>query len=106
MALYLAEGSATKVLEEEYLRQSLHKVFGQLGKRTRVLAIPPDFTRVHSRAGELTCITDDYYGRSLVDILPALGTHAPMSEDQLSIMYTGIPKKKFREHRRRKDLKT
>ena len=106
MALYLAEGSATKVLEEEYLRQSLHKVFGQLGKRTRVLAIPPDFTRVHSRAGELTCITDDYYGRSLVDILPALGTHAPMSEDQLSIMYPGIPKKKFREHRWRKDVIT
>ena len=79
MALYLAEGSATKVLVEEYLRPSLHKVFGQLGNRTRVLAIPPDFTRVHSRAGELTCITDDYYCRSLDEILPSLGTHAPMS---------------------------
>ena len=106
MTLYLAEGSTTKTLDENYLKQSLNEVFEQLGKRTRVLAIPPDFTRFHSRAGELTCITDDYFGPNLVDILPALGTHAPMSQDQLSKMYPGIPERKFREHRWRKDVIT
>ena len=106
MTLYLAEGSTTKTLDDKYLKQSLNEVFEQLGKRTRVLAIPPDFTRFHSRAGELTCITDDYFGPNLVDILPALGTHAPMSKDQLSKMYPGIPERKFREHRWRRDVIT
>ena len=106
MTLYLAEGSTTKTLDDKYLKQSLNEVFEKLGKRTRVLAIPPDFTRFHSRAGELTCITDDYFGPNLVDILPALGTHAPMSKDQLSKMYPGIPERKFREHRWRRDVIT
>ena len=59
----------------------------------KVLIIPPDFTRYHSNAGLITQI----YYRLLtqrgikVDILPALGTHAPVSRSQWENMYAGIP---------------
>ena len=52
-------------------------------KLNNVLIIPPDFTRFHSNAG---FITNTYY-RILaeagvnVDILPALGTHEPVSKE-------------------------
>ncbi|MAI41026.1 MAG: lactate racemase domain-containing protein [Candidatus Azotimanducaceae bacterium] len=106
MTLYFAEGSKTTAFDKAYLSDALNDVFGRLGKRNRVIAIPPDFTRLHSRAGELTCIANEYFKEHLVDILPALGTHAPMSENQLSIMYPEIPKAKFREHRWREDVVT
>ena len=35
-------------------RGSLFRALDALGPRRKVLAIPPDFTRFHSRAGELT----------------------------------------------------
>ncbi|MBR0139558.1 MAG: DUF2088 domain-containing protein [Firmicutes bacterium] len=58
-----------------------------------VLIIPPDFSRFHSNAGYIT----RFYYRYLtergvsVDVLPALGTHVPVSEEQWNIMYEGIP---------------
>lgn len=58
-----------------------------------VLLIPPDFTRFHSNAG---LITNIYYHTLLdmgcaVDILPALGTHAPVTEEQAAAMFGDIP---------------
>ena len=104
MTLQFAKGSESTVLDEDDTRRALNDVYDSLGKRDRVIVVPPDFTRLHSRAGELTCMTNDYYEDSLVDILPALGTHAPMSTDQLDAMYPGIPASKFREHRWREDV--
>ena len=47
----------------------------------KVLLLPPDFTRMHSGAGKITAM---YYellkDTCQVDIMPALGTHDPMSE--------------------------
>lgn len=47
----------------------------------KVLLLPPDFTRMHSGAGKITAI---YYemlkDTCQVDIMPALGTHDPMTE--------------------------
>ncbi|MCR5096464.1 MAG: lactate racemase domain-containing protein [Erysipelotrichaceae bacterium] len=65
-----------------------------------VLIIPPDITRFHSKAG---FITNCYYHLLRekgvhVDILPALGTHAPMSEAELDKMFGDIPKELFMVH--------
>ena len=71
-----------------------------------VLIVPPDFTRYHSNAG---FITNVYYhllddkGVS-VDILPALGTHAAMSDDELVKMYGDIPLDRFIVHNWRQDV--
>ena len=71
----------------------------------RVLLIPPDFTRYHSGAGYLTCCCYDLLkDRAEVDILPALGTHAPMTAQELDAMYPGIPHDRFLVHRWREDV--
>ena len=46
------------------------------------------------------------YKENLKDILPALGTHSPMTDKQLSEMYKGVPKELFRVHDWRKDVVT
>jgi nickel-dependent lactate racemase len=98
MALYLALGAPDVVLSDQQLRDGLRAALDALGVRRRVLAIPPDITRFHSRAGDLTRWASEYYGRQLNDILPALGTHAPMTAGEISRMYPGVPHELFRVH--------
>jgi nickel-dependent lactate racemase len=77
-----------------------------LGQRNKILALPPDFTRFHSFAGVLTEMTWEYYKERLTDILPALGTHVPMSDEQISKMFGKVPKNLFRPHDWRNDIVT
>jgi len=106
MTLFHGEGSAGTSISADEMRTALYQVFQTLGARNKVLAVPPDFTRLHSRAGALTSMTYEYYQDKLVDIMPALGTHVPMSAWQLDKMFEGIPHKLFREHRWRDDVLT
>jgi nickel-dependent lactate racemase len=103
MELY-ANGSDLHSLTAADLRASLAEALGRLGPRRRVLIIPPDITRFHSRAGELTCMAYDFFGDSVTDILPALGTHRPMTEAELDRMFPGIPHSLFRVHDWRNDV--
>ncbi len=105
MLLY-ARGSERDALNENDLRQGLAEAFKKLGDRKKVLAIPPDQTRFHSHAGILTKLAWEYYGEKLTDILPALGTHAPMNEQQLKNMFGNTPLNLFRIHDWRKDVVT
>ncbi|MEZ6109649.1 MAG: D-mannonate epimerase [Pirellulaceae bacterium] len=106
MSLFFAEGSPTTQLTVDQVREALHGVYRQLGARERVIALPPDFTRYNSQAGLLTCLTYDYYGDRLVDVMPALGTHVPMPDWQLEKMFPGLPKSLVRPHRWREDVVT
>jgi len=105
MLLY-AKGSADTVINSEELKKILFETFSKLGKKNKVLAIPPDFTRYHSRAGEITELSYEYYQEKMTDILPALGTHYPMTQTEISKMFGKIPLGLFREHRWKEDLKT
>ena len=69
-----------------------------------MLAVPPDYSRLHSRAGELIQCIYDYYGDRLRCVLPALGTHAPMAEAQVSRMFGRVPISLFRRHDWRRDI--
>ena len=106
MTTYFAQGTPDTEFSDDELRDALFDVFKQLGPRERVLALPPDFTRFNSRAGQLTCMTHDYFGQKLVDVMPALGTHVPMPDWQLEKMFPGVPKSLFRAHRWREDVVT
>ncbi len=106
MTLYLATGSATTNISDQQLRDSLRGVLDRLGPSRQVLALPPDFTRVHSRAGALTCMAYEFFGNRLTDVMPALGTHAPMSAQQLDRMFPGLPHGLIRPHRWREDVVT
>ena len=72
----------------------------------RVLLLPPDFTRLHSNAGPIT----RYYYEELVNrgaevfVMPALGTHVPVTPEQFAEMFEGIPYEKMLIHNWRTDV--
>ena len=72
----------------------------------KVLILPPDFTRFHSNAG---FITNVYYHALVdsgvqVDILPALGTHVPVTREQWTAMFGDIPYERMLVHNWRTDV--
>ena len=104
--LYFAEGSKDRTISPEEVRRALNSVFDSLGKKKRVLAIPPDFTRFNSYAGPITEMVYDRFGTALTDIMPALGTHSPMTESQIERMFGHVPHNLFRVHDWRNDVVT
>ncbi len=96
--LYYARGNARDTLGEDDLRKGLFETLDRLGPRRRVLAVPPDITRLHSRAGELTRFAHEYYGERLAAVLPAIGTHEPVSAEHIRRMFPGVPADRFRVH--------
>jgi len=104
MSLYLQLGSAETELGAEELRLGLAEALGKLGRRERVLLVPPDMTRLHSQAGPLTRMAAEYYGEAVEGILPALGTHAAMTPAELTRMFGDLPQELFRVHNWRQDV--
>jgi nickel-dependent lactate racemase len=93
-------------LTKEQINQALTE---SLKGRTlkKVLIVPPDFIRFHSNAGY---ITNFYYHMlkdvAQVDIIPALGTHVPMTREECEKMFGDIPFEKFIAHNWREDVVT
>ena len=92
-------------LSREAIRDALLK---SLEGRTlkNVLIIPPDYTRFHSNSGYITNV---YYHALVdmgcaVDILPALGTHVPVTREEAATMFGDIPYEKFIPHNWRTDV--
>ena len=104
--LYYARGSKTDIITPQEVREILKEVFDGMGKKNRVLALPPDHTRLNSFAGPITEMIYGYFGDKLTDIMPALGTHAPMTDAQLDMMFGSIPHSLFRVHDWRNDVVT
>ena len=104
--LYFEKGSPPYAFSSDGIKAAVFAVLDKLGEKKKVLAIPPDFTRFHSRAGELTKYVYEYYGNRLTDILPALGTHFPMTGEEINKMFPGIPASLFRVHNWREDVVT
>ena len=89
---------------QEILSGVLASIEGE--KPKRALLLPPDFTRYHSNAG---LITNMYYhvltDRGCnVDIMPALGSHVPVTREQADKMFGDIPFEKFIAHSWRNDV--
>ncbi len=104
--LYFKRGSEEECLSKEDLRDGLFSVLDQLGTKNKVLALPPDFTRFHSQAGVLAQHVYEYYGDRLTDIMPAIGTHFPMTESEISKMFGDLPRDRFRVHDWREGITT
>ncbi|MDR1779411.1 MAG: lactate racemase domain-containing protein [Tannerella sp.] len=104
--IYFERGAREYAFSHQELKQAVFTALDKLGERRRVLVIPPDFTRFHSRAGELTQYVYEYYGDRLADILPALGTHFPMTAAEIEKMFPGVPQSLFRVHNWREDVVT
>ena len=104
MEIYLKAANENGLSPEEIRGALLRSLEGK--NLHRVLIIPPDFTRFHSNAG---FITNVYYHALTergcrVDILPALGTHAPVPREQAEAMFGDVPFEKFLVHNWRTDV--
>lgn len=104
--IYYQSGSENTVLNSDDLEAGIYSALNKLGVRKKVLVVPPDCTRIHSRAGELTSYIHRYYREDLKDILPALGTHTPMTDVQIGEMFKEVPGSLFRVHDWRNDVIT
>ena len=104
--LYYERGGVHDVITNDDLKAGLHEALGRLGKRKKVLALPPDYTRYHSRAGLLTEYAWEYYRDALTDVMPALGTHSPMTNEQMSSMFGSLPTNLIRIHKWKTDIRT
>ena len=106
MSLYCATGSEQTDLAPHELNELLVDALGKLGPCNRVLAVPPDQSRFHSRAGELTGYAYNYYGERLKAVLPAIGTHTPMGPEQIAHMFPDVPHELFHVHNWRTEIDT
>jgi nickel-dependent lactate racemase len=75
-------------------------------KPKKVLLLPPDFTRYYSKAGLIVQILFRLFSPSCqVDIMPALGTHVPMSDEEKQNMFgPGIPAERYINHDWRNEI--
>lgn len=104
--IFYSRGSATTAFTVPEVRDALACALERIGARRRVLVIPPDFTRYHSQAGLLTEMAWEYFGPRLTDVLPAIGTHFPMTEEEMRLMFGRVPRELFRVHDWRNGLVT
>lgn len=108
MSTYIAHGGKNTVITTEEKLVLLQEALLKLGGIPKmILVIPPDITRLHSNAGELTSILYELWDAAngtTFDILPAIGTHAPMTETQIADMYGDLPKATYHVHHWRTGL--
>ena len=91
-------------LSRDEIRQELSKLLSDLPLK-KVLLLPPDYTRYHSYAGQITVMLWELLkDRCEVDIMPALGTHVPVSESEWEKMFAPIPYEKMIVHSWRDDV--
>ncbi|RHY53389.1 hypothetical protein DYB34_010723 [Aphanomyces astaci] len=93
MVLLYSDGSPTTEISDDDLKQALVTALDKFhGKdKRKVMFVPPDFTRFHSyvESGIVTQHAYEYFGEHVKDIMPALGTHAPMTPIEISKV-TGV----------------
>lgn len=107
MPTWIESGDAESIISEDQLLAMLDKLLEEIANDARkVLLVPPDHTRLNSRAGEITAILyNKLKNRSEVRIMPALGTHFEMTPEQLRMMFgEAIPQDAFIAHDWRNSL--
>ena len=108
MATYFARGGVSDDISAAAKREALAQALKAINRPLRkVLLLPPDHTRLNSDAGELTRLLYELLSpKAEVDIMPALGTHSPMTEAQLRMMFgDSIPLTRFKVHDWRKGIR-
>ncbi len=109
MSIYAEKAGLNIAISDEELRAMVLETVRKAaeGKTLkRLLLLPPDHTRLNSQAGKITNMIYDAYKDSCeIAIMPALGTHSPMGEKELSLMFGDrIPRSLFRVHDWRNDV--
>ena len=107
----LADGGRDREVSDLELAQHLDALAERVvaDGAKRVLLVPPDHTRLHSRGGAISAHLD----RTLraqgihVDLMPALGTHRPLGAAECRLLFgAGVTVDRLLEHRWRDDVVT
>jgi nickel-dependent lactate racemase len=107
----LAVGGSTHDISRDELAAFVRDLAGKVfvtGAR-RVLLVPPDQTRLHSRAGEIVAQLAGLLEREVerVEVMPALGTHRPLGPAESRLMFAdAIDPGRLLHHRWRDDVTT
>ena len=107
MSVYAAKGGPDVSISDAELRQMIEESLEKINiDAKKVLLIPPDFTRLNSYAGPITAMVYEMLsGSAEVDVIPALGTHVAMTEEEIRAMFgPNIPLEKFIVHDWRNDV--
>jgi len=85
----IQDGSANRVITDQELHAHLDTLIESVASDVkRLLIIPPDHTRLNSRSGQITAyLYEQLKHRCKINIMPALGTHFPMTSEQLHLMF-------------------
>ncbi len=105
MSVYCREGGPEAELSADFLRDALSRALGKFG--TGAKCWPCRRTVAASTPGPGSypvCLP--IYGDRLACVLPALGTHLPMTPAALTRMFGDIPQSLFAVHNWRKDVVT
>jgi nickel-dependent lactate racemase len=103
--IFFSEGAPNLIIDHNRISRLIDNMLMQVGKSARVLIIPPDVTRYYSYAGEITrLLYDKLKGKSYIEIMPAIGSHMPLSEEEMDLMFGGIPHNLFRKHDWKNDI--
>ena len=96
--LYL---TGTPVVSRQQLEAQLDRLLEQWPGVKKVLVIPPDYTRCYSYAGVITQLLYQKLSPSAtVHVMPALGTHMPMDEYEMSQFFGDVvPRENILIHR-------
>lgn len=72
----------------------------------KVLLLPPDYTRMYSGAGKITRMYYEILKDTCeIDIMPALGTHEPMTKEECTAFFTDeVPFEKILVHNWKTDV--
>lgn len=91
-----AEAEISSAQAEEFLRSCVDALDVRPKK---ALLVPPDFSRFHSGAGEVCARLYSILAPGAeVFLLPALGTHRPMTPDEMDKMFCGVPRERILVH--------
>jgi nickel-dependent lactate racemase len=100
MAWFAVEADA---LSERQIEDAVTRLLAECRERIcaepkRVLLLPPDLTRAHSRAGYLTELIYKALPDAEIAVIPTLGQHIPHTEEENRWMFGSIPHNKIHAH--------
>lgn len=92
------------IIDEKMQKEMMERLVDETKKRIspstkKVLLLPPDITRYHSGAGQLTNMLYHILGPDChIDIIPTLGQHVPHTPEENQWMFGDIPEQCIQIH--------
>jgi nickel-dependent lactate racemase len=107
-AVWFSAGGPGHAVTDVQRHAAVEAVLARIGSPGSVLLVPPDITRGNSRAGELTRLFVERLRETVptvdIAILPAIGTHFPMTAAERTRMFGDLPDEMFKVHNWREGL--